>query len=106
MLNYDTIINLDGAYSQTLCEVARIHSPAWAFLQSRTDEALYSCIHVFMDSYTTDFISSAKEISMHSPVSVCAIVRVVYISNFTLYLVLMLMVFSFSVFQKVIISIG
>ena len=69
-------------------------------------EQMKLCIHVFMDSYTTDFISSAKEISMHSPVSVCAIVRVVYISNFTLYLVLMLMVFSFSVFQKVIISIG
>ena len=57
-----------------------------------------------MDSYATDVISSAKEISVHSSVTICAVVRVVYIHNFTLDFVLMLMIITFSVFQKIIIS--
>ena len=38
-------------------------------------------------------------------VTICAVVRVVYIHNFTLDFVLMLMIITFSVFQKIIISI-
>lgn len=50
-----------------------------------------------MDSYATDVISSAKEISMHGSVTICAVVRVVYIHNFTLDFVLMLIIiFCFS----------
>ncbi len=42
---------------------------------------------------------------MHGSVTICAVVRVVYIHNFTLDFVLMLMIITFSVFQKIIISI-
>ena len=58
-----------------------------------------------MDSYTTDAVSSAKEISVHSSVTISAVVRVVDVHNFTLDFVLMLMIITFSVFQKIIISI-
>ena len=58
-----------------------------------------------MDSHTADFISSAKKISVYGSISICTIVRVVYIRNFTFDLVLMLMIFGFPVLQKVIISI-
>ena len=59
-----------------------------------------------MDSYTTDAISSAKEISVHSSVTISAVMRVVNVHNFTLDFVLMLMIFRFPIFQKIIISIG
>ena len=58
-----------------------------------------------MDSYTTDAISSAKEISVHSSVTISAVVRVVDVHNFMLDFVLTLMIFRFPVFQKIIISI-
>ena len=51
-----------------------------------------------MDSYTTDAISSAKEISVHSSVTISAIVRVVDVHNFMLDFVLTLMIFRFPVF--------
>ena len=50
-----------------------------------------------MDSYTTDFIAPATKISMYSSISICAVMRVVYINDFLLYLVLTLTIFSFSV---------
>ena len=58
-----------------------------------------------MDSYTIDAISSAKEISVYGSIPVCAVVRVVYIRNFTLGFILMPMIFDLPVFQEVIISI-
>ena len=58
-----------------------------------------------MDSYTTDAISSAKEISVHSSVTISAVVRVVDIHSFTLDFVLTLMIFRFPVFQKIVIRI-
>ena len=59
-----------------------------------------------MDSYTIDAISSAKEISVHSSITISAVMRVVNVHNFTLDFVLMLMIFRFPIFQKIIISIG
>ena len=58
-----------------------------------------------MDSYTTDAVSSAKKVSVHSSVTIRAVVRVVDVHNFMLNFVLMLMIFRFPVFQKIIISI-
>ena len=58
-----------------------------------------------MHSYTTDAISSAKEISVYSSVTIRAVVRVVDVHYFTLDFVFMLMIFRFPVFQKIVISI-
>lgn len=58
-----------------------------------------------MDSYTTDAVSSAKKISVHSSVTISAVVRVVDVNNFILDFVLAIMIFRFSVFQEIIISI-
>ena len=58
-----------------------------------------------MDSCTTDAVSLANKISVHSSVTISAVVRVIDIHDFMLDFSLMLMIFRFSVFQKIIISI-
>lgn len=58
-----------------------------------------------MDSYTTDAVSLAKKISVHSSVTISAVVRVIDVHNFMLDFFLTLMIFRFSILQKIIISI-
>ena len=58
-----------------------------------------------MDSCTTDAVSLANKISVHSSVTISAVVRVIDIHDFMLDFSLMLMIFRFPVFQKIIISI-
>ena len=58
-----------------------------------------------MDSYTTDAVSLAKKISVHSSVTISAVVRVIDIHDFMLDFSLMLMIFRFPILQKIIISI-
>ena len=58
-----------------------------------------------MDSCTTDTVSLANKISVHSSVTISAVVRVIDVHDFMLDFSLMLMIFRFPVFQKIIISI-
>lgn len=58
-----------------------------------------------MDSYTTDAVSLAKKISVHSSVTISAVVRVIDVHNFMLDFFLTLMIFRFPILQKIIISI-
>ena len=58
-----------------------------------------------MDSYTTDAVSLAKKISVHSSVTISAVVRVIDVHNFMLDFFLTLMIFRFHILQKIIISI-
>lgn len=58
-----------------------------------------------MDSYTTDAVSLAKKISVHSSVTISAVVRVIDVHNFMLVFFLTLMIFRFPILQKIIISI-
>lgn len=58
-----------------------------------------------MDSYTTDAVSLAKKISVHSSVTISAVVRVIDVHNFMLDFFLTLMIFIFPILQKIIISI-
>lgn len=58
-----------------------------------------------MDSYTTDAVSLAKKISVHSSVTISAVVRVIDVHNFMLDFFLTLMIFRFLILQKIIISI-
>ena len=58
-----------------------------------------------MDSCTTDAVSLANKISVHSSVTISAVVRVIDVHDFMLDFSLMLMIFRFPVFQKIIISI-
>ena len=58
-----------------------------------------------MDSYTTDAVSLAKKISLHSSVTISAVVRVINVHDFMLDFSLTFMIFRFPVFQKIIISI-
>lgn len=58
-----------------------------------------------MDCYTTDAVSSAKKVSMHSSITISTVVRVVDVHNFMFDFVLILMIFSFPVSQEIIISI-
>ena len=55
-----------------------------------------------MDSYTTDAVSLAKKISVHSSVTISAVVRVIDVHNFMLDFFLTLMIFRFPIFQKII----
>ena len=58
-----------------------------------------------MDSYTTDAVSLAKKISVHSSVTISAVVRVIDVHNFMLDFFLTLMILRFPILQKIIISI-
>lgn len=58
-----------------------------------------------MDSYTTDAVSLAKKISVHSSVTISAVVRVIDVHNFMLDFFLTLMIFRSPILQKIIISI-
>ena len=58
-----------------------------------------------MDSYTTDAVSLAKKISVHSSVTISAVVRVIDVHNLMLDFFLTLMIFRFPILQKIIISI-
>lgn len=58
-----------------------------------------------MDSYTTYAVSLAKKISVHSSVTISAVVRVIDVHNFMLDFFLTLMIFRFPILQKIIISI-
>ena len=58
-----------------------------------------------MDSYTTDAVSLAKKISVHSSVTISAVVRVIDVHNFMLDFFLTLMIIRFPNLQKIIISI-
>lgn len=53
-----------------------------------------------MDSYTTDAVSLAKKISVHSSVTISAVVRVIDVHNFMLDFFLTLMIFRFPILQK------